>query len=40
MFDSASSYGSYKMNGFGREQTLEAFNFYTQTKTVWIDLNN
>ncbi len=40
MFDSASSYGSYKISGFGREQTLEAFNFYTQTKTVWIDLNN
>lgn len=39
MFDSASPYGGYKMSGFGREQGLEAFNFYTQTKTVWIDLN-
>ncbi len=39
MFDSASPYGGYKMSGFGREQSLEAFNFYTQTKTVWIDLN-
>jgi acyl-CoA reductase-like NAD-dependent aldehyde dehydrogenase len=40
MFDSASPYGGYKMSGFGREQGLEAFNFYTQTKTVWIDLND
>jgi acyl-CoA reductase-like NAD-dependent aldehyde dehydrogenase len=39
MFDSASPYGGYKMSGFGREQGMEAFNFYTQTKSVWIDLN-
>lgn len=39
MFDSVSSYGNYKISGFGREQTLEAFNFYTQTKIVWINLN-
>jgi len=40
MFDCASPYGGYKMSGFGREQGLEAFNFYTQTKSVWIDLND
>jgi acyl-CoA reductase-like NAD-dependent aldehyde dehydrogenase len=39
MFDSASPYGGYKMSGFGREQGMQAFEFYTQTKTVWIDLN-
>ncbi|MFY9225121.1 MAG: aldehyde dehydrogenase family protein [Blastocatellia bacterium] len=39
MFDSASPYGVYRMRGFVTEQSLEAFNFYTQTKTVWINLN-
>jgi len=39
MFDSASLYGGYKMSGFCKKQSLEAFNFYTQTKIVWINLN-
>ncbi len=39
MFDSAAPYGGYKMSGFGREQGMQAFEFYTQSKTVWIDLN-
>lgn len=39
MFDSASPYDGYKMSGFVTKQGLEAFNFYTQTKTVWIGLN-
>jgi aldehyde dehydrogenase (NAD+) len=40
MFDSASPYGGYKMSGFGREEGMEALRFYTQTKSVWVDLND
>ncbi|MEW6731038.1 MAG: aldehyde dehydrogenase family protein [Acidobacteriota bacterium] len=40
MFDSASPYGGYKMSGYGREQGMEAFQFYTQSKSIWIDLND
>jgi aldehyde dehydrogenase (NAD+) len=39
-FDPAAPFGGYKMSGYGREQGEEALEFYLQTKTVWIDLEN
>ena len=38
-YDAAMPYGGYKMSGFGRESGMEAFEFYTQSKSVWVDLN-
>jgi len=32
-------YGGYKMSGFGRVSGMEAFEFYSQTKSVWVDLS-
>jgi acyl-CoA reductase-like NAD-dependent aldehyde dehydrogenase len=29
----------YKQRGFGREMGMHALTHYTQTKTVWVDLN-
>ncbi len=37
-YDAASPYGGMKASGFGRESGLEAFEFYTQSKTVWVNL--
>jgi len=38
-YDAAMPYGGYKMSGFGRESGMEAFEFYTQSKSVWVDLS-
>lgn len=38
-YDAAMPYGGYKMSGFGRESGMEAFEFYSQTKSVWVDLS-
>lgn len=38
-FDPSGPFGGYKMSGYGREQGQEALEFYLQTKTVWVDLN-
>ncbi|MCB0833034.1 MAG: aldehyde dehydrogenase family protein, partial [Bacteroidetes bacterium] len=40
MYDAAMPYGGYKMSGFTRECGMEAiYEFYTQVKSVWVDLN-
>ena len=39
MTDNALPFGGYKESGFGRELGAAALEAYTQTKTVWIDLN-
>jgi acyl-CoA reductase-like NAD-dependent aldehyde dehydrogenase len=38
VYDTAASFGGYKQSGFGREMGQHALDFYTQSKTVWIDL--
>jgi aldehyde dehydrogenase (NAD+) len=38
-FDHAVPFGGYKMSGFGREGGIQTFDFYTQTKSVWIRLS-
>ena len=38
VFDSAAPYGGYKASGFGRQSGMAALDFYTQTKTVWVNL--
>ncbi|MDP4128513.1 MAG: aldehyde dehydrogenase family protein, partial [Bacillota bacterium] len=37
--DSAAPFGGTKQSGFGRELGMQAMNLYTETKHVWIDLN-
>ncbi|MBL8217917.1 MAG: aldehyde dehydrogenase family protein [Bryobacterales bacterium] len=39
ILDTASPFGGYKMSGFGRELGAHALDLYTQTKSVWVDLN-
>jgi len=39
MYDAASPYGGYKGSGFGRESGMTGLDFYTQTKSVWVDLS-
>ncbi|MCC7431823.1 aldehyde dehydrogenase family protein [bacterium] len=40
VYDAASPYGGNKMSGFGKESGMEAiYEFYTRSKTVWVDLN-
>lgn len=39
MLDSVAPFGGNKGSGFGRELGVEAMNMYTQTKSVWMDLN-
>ena len=39
MYDAASPYGGYKASGFGRESGMAGLDFYTQTKSVWVDLS-
>lgn len=40
MLDSAASFGGTKQSGFGRELGIQAMDMYTETKSVWIDLND
>ncbi len=37
--DNAAPFGGYKSSGFGRELGRAAIDLYTETKTVWVDLN-
>jgi gamma-glutamyl-gamma-aminobutyraldehyde dehydrogenase len=37
--DMTSIWGGYKQSGNGRDTCVEALSQYTQTKSVWIDLN-
>jgi len=39
LYDAASPYGGTKSSGFGRESGMAGFDFYTQTKSVWVDLS-
>jgi acyl-CoA reductase-like NAD-dependent aldehyde dehydrogenase len=39
VYDTAAPFGGYKQSGFGREMGMHALAHYTQTKTVWVDLN-
>jgi len=39
MLDSAAPFGGTKQSGFGRELGVQAMDLYTQTKHVWVDLN-
>ena len=38
LYDAASPYGGYKGSGSGRESGMPGLDFYTQTKSVWVDL--
>jgi aldehyde dehydrogenase (NAD+)/phenylacetaldehyde dehydrogenase len=37
VYDTAAPFGGYKQSGFGREMGRHAIEYYTQTKTVWVD---
>jgi acyl-CoA reductase-like NAD-dependent aldehyde dehydrogenase len=39
LYDAASPYGGTKASGFGRETGMAGLEFYTQTKSVWVDLS-
>ncbi|MFF2456099.1 aldehyde dehydrogenase family protein [Peribacillus simplex] len=39
MLDSTAPFGGRKQSGFGRELGIQAIDMYTETKNVWIDLN-
>ena len=39
LYDAASPYGGVKSSGFGRESGMAGLDFYTQTKSVWVDLS-
>jgi acyl-CoA reductase-like NAD-dependent aldehyde dehydrogenase len=38
VYDTAAPFGGYKQSGFGREMSRHALEYYTQLKTVWVDL--
>ena len=38
-YDPTTPYGGYKASGYGRECGPEAMEYYTQTKSIWIDLS-
>jgi acyl-CoA reductase-like NAD-dependent aldehyde dehydrogenase len=38
--DPISPFGGYKQSGFGREMGEHALDYYTQRKTVWVDLSS
>jgi len=38
LYDAASPYGGYKASGFGRESGMTGLDFYTQTKSVWVEI--
>ena len=37
-YDTAAAFGGYKQSGFGREMSMHAIEYYTQVKTVWVDM--
>jgi len=38
LYDTSAPFGGYKQSGFGREMSRYALDYYTQIKTVWVDL--
>ena len=38
LYDTSAPFGGYKQSGFGREMSRYALDYYTQVKTVWVDL--
>jgi aldehyde dehydrogenase (NAD+) len=38
VFDAAAPFGGYKFSGMGRENGKQAIDHYTETKTVWVNL--
>ncbi|NRG46719.1 aldehyde dehydrogenase family protein [Bacillus sp. CRN 9] len=40
MLDSVAPFGGRKQSGFGKELGIQALDMYTETKSVWIDLND
>ncbi len=38
LYDTALPFGGYKQSGFGREMGSAALEYYTQVKSVWVDL--
>jgi acyl-CoA reductase-like NAD-dependent aldehyde dehydrogenase len=38
-YDPAVPFGAYEQSGFGRELGERALEFYTESKSVWIDLS-
>jgi aldehyde dehydrogenase (NAD+) len=40
VYDTAAAFGGYKQSGFGRDMSVHALEYYTQVKTVWVDLNS
>jgi len=39
VYDTAAPFGGYKQSGVGREMSVHALDYYTQVKTVWVDLS-
>jgi aldehyde dehydrogenase (NAD+)/phenylacetaldehyde dehydrogenase len=38
VYDAAAPFGGYKQSGVGRELGQHALDYYTQVKTVWVEL--
>jgi acyl-CoA reductase-like NAD-dependent aldehyde dehydrogenase len=38
VYDPASPFGGYRQSGFGRESGQAALDLYTQTKSIWVNL--
>jgi len=38
VYDTAAAFGGYKQSGFGRDMSMHALEYYTQVKTIWVDL--
>jgi len=38
VYETAAPFGGYKQSGVGREMSVHALDYYTQVKTVWVDL--
>ena len=38
VYDTAVPFGGYKQSGFGRDMSRYALDYYTQVKSVWVDL--
>ena len=39
VLDPTTPFGGYKDSGVGRDLRLEAMHSYTQTKSVWVNLD-